>query len=831
MLKKNQEIEQTFIKTMKNYFGNNPIARQIALDTYRLDENASVDSLLKRATEVTLDTFKKLIFDLAVKSSRNPDALRLKLTDVGSSKTIKNLVAKIKDYASEVELSDSKYAEVKQMYLKALDQISDALKRLVEVDPKLGDMAIDNFQELSTKLVKSLEEIATSYSSKMNDSADFEGTPLNESIFTGYKGRIEKLRKKLVNLISDSKGKDTKSGYGRDWQRMFSALDQKLDAIDTAKDVVGEKDRKNLADLEKQTDNLAQEYYNYKIKATEQVMKKIVDDDELVTKFSDVNDLITTALDMIAKANVQEAIIETRIREDLEEEEAKINEKVFPIKTGSKDTDLKYKKSGIIKAVQKSLMDAFPSIGRLLSERGGSDGIYGDRTTVAIKAIQGAFGNKNVNGELDKALLDTILSLDQVSSDNKKLINESLEKLKKAYAVSESNRVLSSLEFLKMNEASLYINDEDLQKQIEKHSEDLANSPVTNSAPGKISTSDSELAKDLAKGLRKEGYNKNAEEDNFIREDGTFKASYPVEYVQAWYDTIVANEGKDKKPSFFWLQKEGDDIGGLYPTRRLSGNIKKPCNWPKWSELSSSDSDSEINSFANWYTSIYSNFGGATDSARLDTLKDILTFHADSENVDEAPAGMSDEVSRLVSSYDEVRDSLRSEKSEGKDNAYEYFSRGYITPATMKIIAEAAKKGAQVGDKDPDLGEYDFMLIANLIALVATCVTYDNKNKKFSPAIDILLRDALNEEVMSRIMKDKSFSTGKKKHKMAKLVSGSGIIVGDKEYDAKKVMENNIKRAKEVHKKLIEQHASRMNMKNIDDASAAASATIYVVPE
>jgi hypothetical protein len=32
---------------MKNYFGNNPIARQIALETFKLNENASVDSLLE----------------------------------------------------------------------------------------------------------------------------------------------------------------------------------------------------------------------------------------------------------------------------------------------------------------------------------------------------------------------------------------------------------------------------------------------------------------------------------------------------------------------------------------------------------------------------------------------------------------------------------------------------------------------------------------------------------------------------------------------------------------------------------------------------------------
>jgi hypothetical protein len=816
---------------MKNYFGNNPIARQIALETFKLNENASVDSLLRRATEVTLDTFKKLIFDLAEKSDRNPDSLRLKLTDVGSSKTIKNLVAKIKDYADESQLSDSRYAEVKQMYLSALDQIADALKRLVEVDPKLGDMAIDNFQELSTKLVKSLEEIAYSYSNKMNDSLEFNGEHLNESIFTGYKGRIEKLRKKLVNLISDSKGKDTKSGYGRDWQRMFNALDQKLDAIDTAKDVIGDKDRKNLSDLEKQTDSLAQEYYNYKIKATEQVMKKIVDDDELITKFSDVNDLITAALDMIAKANVQEAIIETRVREELEEAEAKINEKVFPIKKGARDTDLKYKKSGIIAAVQKSLMDAFPSISKLLSARGGMDGKYGDRTTVAIKAMQAAFGNKNVSGDLDKTLLDTILSLDQISSENKKAINQSIEKLKKAYAVSENSKVLSSLEFMKINEASLFLNDEDLQKEIEKHSEDIANSPDTNTSPGKVSSSDAELAKDLAKALRKNGYNKNAEEDNFVREDGTFKSSYPVDYVQAWYDTIVANEGTEKIPSFFWLQNEDDEIGGLYPTRRLAGNAKKPCNLPKWMEISKSDSESDVNSFANWYTSTFSNFGGIADSKRLDTLKNILTFHADAENVDEAPKGLSDDVSRLVSSYDEVRDSLRSAKSEGKDNAYEYFNRGYITSETMKIVCDATKKAAQVGNKDPDLGEYDFMLIANLIALVASCVTYDDKTKKFVPAIDVLLKDALNPEVLSRVESDRSFSTGKRKHKMAKLVRGAGIEIGEKEYDAKKVMQNNLKRAKDVHKKLIEQHASRMNMKSIDDLSPSAKSIVYVVPE
>ena len=66
---------------------------------------------------------------------------------------------------------------------------------------------------------------------------------------------------------------------------------------------------------------------------------------------------------------------------------------------------------------------------------------------------------------------------------------------------------------------------------------------------------------------------------------------------------------------------------------------------------------------------------------------------------------------------------------------------------------------------------------------------------------------------------------------MAKLVSANGIEIGEKEYDAKKVMQNNLKRAKDVHKKLIEQHSSRMNMKSIDDLSSSAKSMVYVVPE
>ena len=815
---------------MNNYLSHNPVAKQFVMDVYKLNENASVDTLLKRATETTLDTFKKLVFDLASKSNRNPDTLRAMLADIGSSQTVKGLIAKMKDYADETEISDSKYAQVKQMYLTALNSIGDALKRLVEVEPKLGSMIIDNFKGLSKKLMDSVDDIAIAYSKSLAKNESEFSSPseiLNESIFTGYKGRIEKLRKNLVNLISDSQGKDAKSGYGRDWQRLFSALDQKLQVLETSKEITGEKDRKNLADLEKQTDNLAEEYYNYKIKATEQSMKKIVDDDELITKFSDVVEMLTKALDLIAKANVQEGIVEAAIREELEETENKINQKVFPIKIGAKDTDLKFKKTGLIAAVQKSMMDAFPSIRTFLSKHYGVDGKYGKATATAIKAIQSALGNKNANGELDKALLDTMLTMDQISKENKKLISDSLDSLKKAYAISES-AAISLGEFMKIFEA-IYLDDDDLQKELEKSADDMANTPeVATAASG---GTDLSIAKDLAKMLRKGGYNKNAEEEDFLKEDGTFKNSYPANFSQAWLDTLVANEESADKPSFFWLQSPGEKIGSLYSTKRLTGTVKKPYNWKKWAEISGSDSDDEKNNFAKWYTGYWSNFGGISDEQRLQLFSEILKYYSDPKNSEDIPVDLKNDFNSMVATFDDLKDSLKGAKSGKDSDSFEFLSQGYISPDAMKEIEKAAKLAAQIDDKDPDLGFYEFLLLSSLVSLTSSCVAWDSVNKKWAPAFKILKNNVLTEDVISRVSGDKIFSWPVKSPILK--LEKSGMKMMDKGYDgnSRKVFFENFERADKVLQPLVQKHADRMNLVSGEDVKLNDKKSIYIVPE
>lgn len=817
---------------MRNYFTHNPAAKSIITDFMKLNENASVDNLLKRATEICLDTFKKIVFDLASQENRNPDVLRAMLLDISSSKTIKSLVAKIKDYAGEAELGDSRYSKVKNMYMQSLNSLGDALKRLVEIDSKLEDSIIDTYKISANRLISSLDSIAMSYSKKKSAyeslNFDFTSQSINESISIGFRGRIEKLRKKLVNLISDSKGKDTKNGYGRDWQRLFTSLEQKLEAIEDSKDLTGEKDRKTLSELEKQTDSLSEEYYNYKIRTAEMSMKKIIDDDELVTKYSDVNDIITNALDIISKANGQELLIDKTIREEMDEMEQKVIQKVFPIKVGAKDTDLKFKKSGIITAVQKSLMSSFPSFKTFLQKHGGADGKYGRATSIAIKSIQSLLGNKNANGELDKPLFDSLLKMEQISGENKKMLTNALGVLKKTYAMSES-RVLGIDNFSKLFEA-IFIDDDDLEKEIQKNSADLANVPENSSAKDKEekTSEDSSLAKKLAKLLRN-GYNKNAEEEDFLKEDGTLKSSYPNEFVSAWISTLEENSNSSDKPGFFWFQEPDEKTGALYSTKRLAGNYKKPYNWEKWKEFSGGETSQEKDSFARWYTSYYTRFGGLEDIQREKVIKELLDFYSNPKNSSTINPKLSDDFSDFASFYDDIKDAIKAGKSSPDSDSYEYFKQGYLTSEAMTKILEAASTAAQIDDEEPDLGFYDFLMLSICVFICGSTVAWNSEKKKWDSALNILKNRVLTESVLKKISDVKVVENESKAS--IPLLNKEGVSILTKGYDgnSKKIFKENLERASKVLVPLVERHADRMNYKKKEDIKTFDSKNVFVV--
>ena len=230
-----------------NYLRNNPVANQLSIDTFRLYENKDVDDALKISIDTLLAACKKIIFDFASDGNRTYESFAKKIEMISDTSTIKGLIANIKDVCEDTELRDSILAKNKKSYLDSIDLIGDAIKRMIELDPSLESKAIQNFKSAGKRLVESVKRTADEYQEKLNESNEI-----------GVPGRVHRLKKMLINHIVDSKGKDAKSGYGRDWHRLFSTLAQKLSSINSGKATFSDNDRKTLTELEKKTDNLAQ---------------------------------------------------------------------------------------------------------------------------------------------------------------------------------------------------------------------------------------------------------------------------------------------------------------------------------------------------------------------------------------------------------------------------------------------------------------------------------------------------------------------------------------------------------------------------------------------
>jgi hypothetical protein len=796
----------------QKYLNTNPIARMMSIETFRIFENESVDELIQKLATSTFDIFKKVVVDFAPAKQRKISTVKEKLKDTANSSTFKTLLAKMKDYAKETEIENSALADVKSMYIDSMEQLADALKRAIEIDPKLEDKIIKNFQGRTTKYASSLE---SAYKRKKEEEEE-----LNESFGLGLKGRVEALKHKLrMVLIPEAAGKTSDNGYGRNWYRIFTELDQKLSAINHKKEISNEKEKKALKDLESQTDKLAKEFYTYCMRAAEAPFKKILSDDEISNKFEDVKDLVSSAMDTLTRATVEEANAEDEMREKTEGYDHKVSSLVFPLKIGDNDSDKKFKGSLIIANLQKSLMNAFPPIKELLAKRGGADGKYSPAFSVAVKSLQGVLGNKNVSGEIDRALLDTILDADKINKSDKESIADSLDILRKeyvneSYRVSKSTVINSSEFFGSLDEASIHIDADKLETELEKYAKDLSepeNSKGGRSALGRGDRSDNtDQSYELAKLLRSKGFVKGAEEELFLREDGSLRASYSPEFMIAW--TKTAEDAKEwDLPLFFWVDYKGSKIDGLYAAKRLMTNAKRPCNWPKWKEVVGEVDEDDMKDFSDWYSSYYSNFGGIDTDDLTSLAKSLFTHNREEED----------------------------ENSKTYDKLYSYFgTKGYknhyLSSEGLEAVKSAFARGAQMEEKIQDLSESDFGLLANLVAFIATMFTYDKDEDKFVPVLDVILDEVLTSEELKKLASEESIGSSESSGDLVAVLDKKGIRKANKqdkgsgESRNKKIFEENLKRAKGVHLPSVKKHVARMNAKNSDDLSRGESKGIYI---
>jgi hypothetical protein len=797
----------------QRYLNINPIAKMMSIETFRIFENESVDELIQKLATSSFDVFKKVVVDFAPAKQRKMSTIKEKLKDTANSSSFKTLLAKMKDYAKETDIQNSALADVKSLYIDAMEQIADSIERVIEIDPKLEDKVIKYFQSRTSKYVSSLE---SSYKRKKEEEEE-----LNESFGLGLKGRVEALKHKLrMVLIPEAAGKTSDNGYGRNWYRIFTELDQKLSAINHKKEISNDKEKKALRDLESQTDKLAKEFYTYCMRAAEAPFKKILSDDEISNKFEDVKDMVSSAMDILTRATVEESNVEDEMREKTEGYDHKVASLVFPLKAGDNDSDKKFKGSLIIANTQKALMNAFPPIKELLSKRGGADGKYTSAFSVAVKSLQGVLGNKNVSGEIDRALLDTILDADKINKVDKEAIADSLDTLRKEY-VNESymfmdGKIVQSRQFFSsLNEASIHIDIDKLGTELEKYAKDLSepeNSKGGRSALGRGDRSDNtDQAYELAKLLRSKGFVKGAEEETFLREDGTLRASYSPEFMIAW--TKTAEDAKEGDlPLYFWVDYKGSKIEGLYAAKRLMSNAKRPCNWPKWKEIIGEIDEDDVKDFADWYSSYYSNFGGIETEELMDLAKDLFS-HNREEN---------DENSKT---YDRLYSHFGTKK----------YKNHYLSAEGLEAVKSAFSRGAQLEEKVQDLSESDFGLLANLVAFISTMFTYDKEEEKFVPVLDVILDEVLTNEELEKIKSEESIGSSEASGDLVAILDKKGGIrkatkqdKGSGESKNKKVFEENLKRAKSVHLPSVKKHVARMNAKTSDDLSRGESKGIYI---
>ena len=697
---------------MREYFKYNPIARQLfeSQMAKSTDNKKIVQDFIGKIVSDTMDVFKAIVFDMAPGNERNPDMLRIKLADVSNSKNLKEAVSKIKDYSGETGVSSRLFSDTKQMYVSALGKLCETLEIIDEVSKDKSLEALSNIKSSCLSLQKTIDILATQKAKKIAEAKK----ALNESIFVGFGERIENLKKLLYNLISSAEGKNQKTGYGKDWKRIFIDLDQKLEFLEANRAGITEKDRSLLEDIENKIEKYANEYLDAVIQSSGRMNSDIEQNEELKKYYSDACQLFSEALDLLTRAKSLYMEVLKSLREEIEENEVEVVKYVFPIKMGDDDNNKRFCGTGIISILQDALADGIPSSAEYLKS-GGERGTYGPKTESVVKAIQKNIGNKDISGKLDKALLDSILVSDFISDKHRKSILEALRSMKKPLRESVTNWTNSDL----LLENKIVLDKETFTKDLKHFTSD----PDKKINPS-LTKNEQELydADALAKRLRSL-YGLKLESDDFKREDGSFKSSYSGPFIKAWYDA-VENVGDDKAYQYFFWNE------GVYAIDSDLTSLKSPSNWKAWSSIRQlrSLSDDDCIDFIESYLKDWNTFGMTRVNFRSSAIK---TLYKKNSELELDYPGIYEMIAPIVS------------KSDVPFIPYDFLT---------KKVAKAIEEIAEMGDSNPDLDASNMVVLNNILCMIANTVSFNGE--KFISSIKWIYDNCLTPAVAKRISAD-----------------------------------------------------------------------------
>lgn len=745
---------------MNQYLKNNPAARAIfeshrAEKMGKLFENELVDSLLRTICDACTDIYQKVTFDVAPGTDRNPKATREKLAPLANANNITSLLAVFREDAAANAVRDPAYADSKNYYLQALEKYTEALKIACDINKANEKFILDYIKSATNIKQSQTEYLAKAHKEEQELAKDnntesfyfYDGIEaMNESflggIFTGYRGRVEDLRKMLANLIISAKDKTSKNGYGRDWQTTFVDLDEKRKALDTNKGAFGDKDKKALDDLEAQVDKYRLEYLKASNTAIDKSLEKVENDEELNGAYADVNTLCDEAKLLKTRAESQYTTAIITIKDEHKEKEEVFNKTLFPITRGNTDADDKFKDSGLIFAIQKALCDGIPAAGKLIKSKGGPNGKFGPATKSVIATIQKMQGNKNVNGEIDQALLTDILASDWVSEENKKAIHKALDIAKVKMVPESLFTVFSFNDFVnesnKINEGKIIINNDDFEKELSgQYKETISSQPLASSGDktgskeggtdGSKESGGSADTNKLAEKLR-DVYSLKVKGENFTRADGSLKPSVnSAKFIKAWAGALDAVKDKSKDYQYFF------NDGGLYRINDISTSLKTPRNWSKFEAID--DTDDPL-LFFSYCAKDMSTLGYINHTKRKDVLNNFIKT---------ITKGSFKNVASKIAPI-----------LEGKNGDVPFVSMENMKGA----IKNAFETALDLDSSDPDMGDYEFLLLNTLLVTLSNCVTYDKSTKKFIPCIKWIADNILSEDVCQSIYDDRLMRVG-----------------------------------------------------------------------
>lgn len=721
---------------MRNTSIYNPIAKMILNEHSSLIlENEKVDALISKISDNALNCFKIVNFDLAPKRERNPNVMRDKLSSISGSKSVKTLTSKLIDYSENSELSNSKYHEVKEEYISALKKFCKALVRTADLSKDKEAEILKRFRIPPANLQNALDSIA--------ERAKEEKEKLEESIYfvneshIGFNTRLDFIKKSLVNLLSSAEGKNQKNGYGRDWKRIFLELDEKRRVLDRPEIGYSERGRKSLEDLEKQIHKFSEEFNNALIQSVNKSIQNIEEDDEVIKIYSDVTELTHRALDDLTRAKAQQSMVFKEILDDFDSKEAKASKSIFPLSLGDKDSDKKICGTRLISSIQKALC-SIPSASDVISKEGGINGVYNTALKSVISTIQKIEGNKNTNGEIDRSLLDSILSSDWVTKEQKRNIQKSIENIMDK--LEESKKILSFDDLSSLNEGKIVIKNSEFAKELAIQ---YANS--LEEAPRDYKNSDYQKGEvySLSKSLRR-AYKISIEDEDFIREDGDLKSSYSPEFISAW-NKAVSSIKNPEDYSYFYFNE------GLYPISLDTTSLKTPSNWPKWKKdrkIEEADNDDLVDYLGN-YLKIWKTFGMINPEYRYTKTRKLI-----SENLER------DEL-KYSESYIKIKRSIR------------FKEIPYIDYEDLKTdVKEAFESIIHKNRREMDLDREEFVGLNNFLVSITNCVTFDGD--KFISCLKWIHDNVLGEKTCKRIASEAFTSTEQTDKETGNLLTFNG---------------------------------------------------------